>query len=463
MEQARNLIQEIQSGKVYPVYLLHGQETYLIEDTLGEMIDLLAPGKMRDFNLDIFSGPDVSVGEVLSMADTYPVMAERRVVVVKDPGFLGASAKVDPVQVLGDSMEQYRSGNRLRAGALLVRALGLTPEEVEEGETAVGRATNLFVKENESALSTEELEYLDEIAVEIMSELDVSSLLPSDGDADRFLKYVTDNPQSTTVLIIALTSELKSGSNILKSVSSKGKVISFGKLRSSYYVNKDPMYQMIVNKLREHKKTIAPQAFSELQRKTGNDMRQIFDELEKLVTFVGERQRIEKSDVESLVSRTAYDRIFDLTDAIGRRSLPLALANLKSVLGKGDHPILIHTMLTRQIRFLLQARLLMERGYLQPQVSRMSYDAFQKNVYKKLASELVEKLPESKSLNLLKQHPYALYLVLRQVGNFTLQELVQAMSRLLEADIQLKSGQLTPELVVELLVVDLVNKNDFSR
>jgi DNA polymerase-3 subunit delta len=276
-------------------------------------------------------------------------------------------------------------------------------------------------------------------------------------DVDRLLEWLQDGPSPTSVLIFVVSSALNSRDKIVKAISQVGTVVNFNQLRPTYYVNRDPMYQMVVSRLKEHKITIAPDAFSELQKKTGNDMRQTFDELDKLVTFVGDRQRIEKSDVEYLVTRSSFDRIFDLTNAIGQRSLPLALANLKSILEKGDHPLLIHNMLTRQIRFLLQAKLLLESGDLRPEVSRMSYDAFQQRIYKKLPSEMIDKLPKSKRLNLLKQHPYPLHLTLRQAKNFTVQELVNAMELLLEADIQLKTGRLTPEMVVEMLVMKLIS------
>ena len=465
MGQAKDLIGEIQRGKISPVYLLHGEETYLIEDTLAEMIEILAPKNVRDFNLDVFSNPDVSVGEVLSMADTYPVMAERRVVVVKDPAFLGSvGAGLKParssVDVFRESRELYRTGDTARSAALLARSLDLDPEEFAEGGTAFRRAVEAFKRDNEDELSSDDLEFLEEAADNLPAEIEVISAPSSVSDVDRLLEWLQDRPAPSTVLIFAVTSALDGRGKVVKAISDVGKVVNFGRLRRAYYVNRDPMYRMAMDRLREYKKTIAPDAFSELQKKTGNgdyvNMRQIFDELDKLVTFVGERQRIEKSDVEELVTRTGSDRIFDLTNAIGQRSLPLALANLKNILEKGDHPLLIHNMLTRQIRFLLQAKLLLERGDLKPDVSRMSYDAFQQRVHKKLPSELIDELPESKSLNVLKQHPYPLYLTLRQAKNFTVQELVKAMERLLEADIQLKTSRLTPELVVEMLVMELV-------
>jgi len=463
MGQTKSLIQEIQRGRVSPVYLLHGEEAYLIEDALDEMIEALVPKNVRDFNLDIFSNPEVSVAEVLSIADTYPVMAERRIVVVKDPAFLGAKKQLDHIDIFYDSRESHRMGNLARSAVLLARALVLDPEEFAEGGTAFKRAIESFKSKNEDELSSEDLEFLEDTANSLTTQIDVIPAVSATSDLDRLLEYLENRPAPTTVLIFTVTSTLSSNQKVVKVISKIGKVISFGRFRQSRYVNRDPMYQMVVAKLREHKKTIAPDAFIELQKKTGNDMRQTFDELDKLVTFVGEKQRIEKDDVEELVTRTSFDSIFDLTNAISQRSLPLALANLKSVMEKGDHPDVkkrilgIHAMLTRHIRLLLQAKLLLENGDLKPEMARMDYDVFMRGAYKKLPPTLADKLPDAKELNILKQHPYALHITMRQASNFTIQELVNAMGRLLEADIQLKTGRLTPQLVVEMLVMDLVN------
>lgn len=457
MGQAKNLIQQIQRGKISPVYLLHGEETYLIEETLEDMIDLLVPKNVRDFNLDLFSDPTVSATEILSMANTYPVMAERRVVVVKDPGFFSPKKKIDHVDILRQSREQHRLGNIAKAAALFVRALNIEPEELAEMGSSLSKAVNTFKKSNESELESDDLEFLANAIDDLAAEIDTSSTSSASSELEQLLEYLADGPASTTVLIFTVSSTLRSNSKIAKAFSKVGTTANFGQLRQSRYVNRDPMYQMVMDKLRECKKSIAPDAFSELQKKTGNNMRQIFDELDKLVTFVGERQRIEKSDIEELVTKTSSDRIFDLTNAIGQKSLPLALANLESILENGDHPLLIHNMLTRQIRFLLQAKIALESGSLKPEVARMSYDAFQNRVYKKLSPELIGKFPDSAKFNFLKQHQYPLHLTIQQARNFTIQELISAMERLLEADIQLKSGHLTPELVIEMLVMDLIS------
>ncbi|MFC1715802.1 DNA polymerase III subunit delta [Candidatus Poribacteria bacterium] len=460
MGQAKNILQQIQRGRISPVYLLHGEENYLIEDTLAEMIEILAPDNMRDFNLDVFSDPAVSVTEVLSMANTYPVMAERRVVVVKDPAFLGSKKKAQPVDVFHQSREMYRSGSLARAAALLARALDLDPEEFAEGGADLSRAVEAFRKDNENDLSSEDLEYLENTAVALAKEIDITSASSTVSDVDQLLEYLEEGPSPTSVIIFAMSTALNGNSKVVKAISRVGTAANFGQLRQSSYVNRDPMYQMVVDRLKEYQKTIAPDAFMELQKKTGkkilgrlySDTGQIFDELDKLVTFVGTRQRIEKKDVEELVTRTGFDEIFDLTNAIGRRSLPLALANLRSILGRGETPLYVHYMLTRQIRFLLQAKLMLENGDLKPQSAQMS-----DSEHKRLLSEVGDKLPDSRRFNFLKQHPFPVHLTIQESKNFTVQELIKAMERLLEADIQLKSSALTPELVVEMLVMDLIN------
>jgi DNA polymerase-3 subunit delta len=67
-----------------PLYFLYGVEHFLI-DRLQQLI--IAGGleaHERDFNLDIVYGSDANAQQVLALCSSFPVMAERRVVVVRD-------------------------------------------------------------------------------------------------------------------------------------------------------------------------------------------------------------------------------------------------------------------------------------------------------------------------------------------------------------------------------------------
>lgn len=67
-----------------PLYFLYGEERFLA-DELQEVLlaNALAPHE-RDFNLDIVYGNESDAQSVMALCASYPVMAERRVVIVRD-------------------------------------------------------------------------------------------------------------------------------------------------------------------------------------------------------------------------------------------------------------------------------------------------------------------------------------------------------------------------------------------
>ena len=54
-------------------------------------------------------------------------------------------------------------------------------------------------------------------------------------------------------------------------------------------------------------------------------MHTIAESINKLVNFVGDKRQIDEQDVRNMVTQNTFDNIFDLTDAIGRRSVSQAL------------------------------------------------------------------------------------------------------------------------------------------
>lgn len=67
-----------------PLYFFYGSETLLTEELQRLLLEhALAPHE-RDFNLDIVYGADADASAVLGLCSSYPVMAERRVVIVRD-------------------------------------------------------------------------------------------------------------------------------------------------------------------------------------------------------------------------------------------------------------------------------------------------------------------------------------------------------------------------------------------
>jgi len=71
-----------------PVYYVHGDDDYLKEDAVRQLIAAVVDPATRDFNLEILRGGEIDAGTLGSLLDTPPMMAERRMVVVRDVGAL---------------------------------------------------------------------------------------------------------------------------------------------------------------------------------------------------------------------------------------------------------------------------------------------------------------------------------------------------------------------------------------
>ena len=78
------IIREAGAGVFSPVYLLMGEEPYYPDKACEAIIDAALAPEERDFNQTIFYGLDTDAGTVASEARCYPMMAERRLVVVKE-------------------------------------------------------------------------------------------------------------------------------------------------------------------------------------------------------------------------------------------------------------------------------------------------------------------------------------------------------------------------------------------
>ena len=67
-----------------PLYFLYGEESFLINEAQRLLVDAALAPHERDFNLDIVYGAEAEGAEVIARCSAYPMMAERRVVLVRD-------------------------------------------------------------------------------------------------------------------------------------------------------------------------------------------------------------------------------------------------------------------------------------------------------------------------------------------------------------------------------------------
>ena len=85
MTKNESLLDNWRSGKAAPVYVLHGEEEFLRTELLHAAPEALVPDEStRSFNFDLLYGPETTLPQIVTMAQGYPMMAERRLVIVRE-------------------------------------------------------------------------------------------------------------------------------------------------------------------------------------------------------------------------------------------------------------------------------------------------------------------------------------------------------------------------------------------
>jgi DNA polymerase-3 subunit delta len=81
---AADIIKDIKNRKYKPIYLLHGDEPYYIDEVSDYIENQLLPETEKGFNQTVLYGKDTDVMTVLNASKRYPMMADYQVVLVKE-------------------------------------------------------------------------------------------------------------------------------------------------------------------------------------------------------------------------------------------------------------------------------------------------------------------------------------------------------------------------------------------
>lgn len=80
----KQIIAKIESKQFEKIYFLHGEEGFYIDKITDAIIENALEDHERDFNQTIVYGKDSEVNSIISEAKGYPMMAERRLVIVRE-------------------------------------------------------------------------------------------------------------------------------------------------------------------------------------------------------------------------------------------------------------------------------------------------------------------------------------------------------------------------------------------
>ncbi|SJZ96706.1 DNA polymerase III subunit delta [Selenihalanaerobacter shriftii] len=318
------------------VFLLFGDEEYLINEFINNFVEKFADDEFKDFNLNFIDDEkEEFISTLINSVNQLPFMSERRIIVVKS--------------------------NRI--------------------------FTNKFKKK----------------------------------EAERMIEILGDFPE-TSILLFKTTNNPDKRTKLYKGFKKVGQVLEFENLKYK------ALDKWIKKRASELGKQINRQAIKLLENTFNDDLQRLDMELQKISTFLGDEDLITVQKVKEIISKDRLLKeniIFDFVDAIGEQNNEKALRLLNDMIADGQSEIGLLMMIARQIRLILQSKVLYREG----------------NSAKQIASRL-------------KQHPYPIKKCIKQGRNFSITNLETILEMLLESNVQLVTGQ-DKELELELLILKL--------
>ena len=84
MTKYEDLIKSLKQGKLLPLYLLFGEEEFLIQEAVDLIISKAVDQDARDFNFNTVYCKGSSGNEIVNLCQTFPFMSDRRLVIAKE-------------------------------------------------------------------------------------------------------------------------------------------------------------------------------------------------------------------------------------------------------------------------------------------------------------------------------------------------------------------------------------------
>lgn len=81
---AADIIKDLKARKFKPVYLLHGEESYYIDQVVDYMEEKVLNDMEKGFNQTVLYGKDTDLATILNAAKRYPMMSDYQLVIVKE-------------------------------------------------------------------------------------------------------------------------------------------------------------------------------------------------------------------------------------------------------------------------------------------------------------------------------------------------------------------------------------------
>ncbi|HEU19702.1 MAG TPA: DNA polymerase III subunit delta [Deltaproteobacteria bacterium] len=450
-----SVLDDIKNGRCVSCYLLYGDEEFRIKEALNRIIDALLPSENRDFNLFLLDGDRTDFDAICESVMTPPLLPGRKVIAVTNsPLFASQASLPDIVKSIISSIDKDPA-KAVKAFGVMLHMTGWTLEELQgDGWQRIPDDVWNDAMGTEADVGREK--WLPKV-LEIAGRTGVD-IRPARNEAALFEQILTKGFPDGNYLILT-TAFVDKRKKIFKMLAEHGVCLSFSKARGE-----DELKRLFLQTARDildkSGKKLTTKAITALGNRTGFDLRETMGAVEALITHAGDAVTIDEDDVENLIEKTKEDSIFDLTAALANRNVQKALKTYRDLVNHGVHHLVVLMMIGREIRMLLQAKLLFRTGLLTSFTPHMTFSQFRHSVLSHL--QQVNDQEGVKKRSILGQHPYAMYNVFKHAGNFSYDELTTYMDSIGALDIALKTTGKNPDLLIERLLIEMCRPTTVS-
>ncbi len=293
----------IKSRTFPPVLLMFGEEDFLLDEAYNALVEAAVERNgMESFNVDVLDGSDVSQETLVEMASAYPMMSERRVVAVRH---------FDKMSGVGTSTG--RSSSKAASAKTTSAKTKETPEKKSPLST-------YFRKPSPTTFL----------------------ILQASADELNGLKAALKNSRQPEKAQKKLAAA-KFPYNILLE---ECEWIEFPKL----YERELPSW--VAERFKSLGRTIQPDACELLVAQSGESLRDLHNEIQKIITFAPDKTSLSREDIADVIGASKNYNIFELQRMIGERNLSKALEISQRMLTAERQELLIISMLTRYFTIL---------------------------------------------------------------------------------------------------------------
>lgn len=166
-------------------------------------------------------------------------------------------------------------------------------------------------------------------------------------DSLHFLSTYLISPNPSIYLVISAL-ELHKNSKLYKHAEREGVILEYAEEKP--WEKERALSEEIALKMHALKKKMPPSVTSLFLAKVGHERGIVFSELEKLTTYIGEREGVTEQDIDAIVVEAAKPTLWSLAEAILQRQKARALTTLEKLLNDGIEPIALIRFLRKEMQ-----------------------------------------------------------------------------------------------------------------